>query len=49
MEFTPELFTLLKRLLNACTRAAEREHALFDSEIKDIILQIDQILESMKE
>lgn len=49
MEFTPELFALLKQLLHTCTKVAEREYALFDAEIKDIILQIDQILESMKE
>lgn len=48
MEFTPELFALLKQLLHTCTKVAEREHTLFDSEIKDIILQINQILESMK-
>lgn len=49
MEFTPELFALLKQLLNACAKAAEKEHALFDSEIRDIILQINQILKSMQE
>ena len=49
MEFTPELFALLKQLLNTCTKVAEKEHALFDAEIKDIILQINQILKSMKE
>ena len=49
MELTPELFTLLKQLLSACTKVAEKEHALFDSEIRDIILQINQILKSMQE
>ena len=49
MELTPELFALLKQLLNACAKAAEKEHALFDSEIRDIILQINQILKSMQE
>ena len=49
MELTPELFTLLKQLLNACAKAVEREPALFDLEIRDIILQINQILESMTE
>ena len=49
MEFTPELFALLKQLLNTCTKVAEKEHALFDAGIKDIILQINQILKSMKE
>ena len=49
MEFTPELFALLKQLLNACTKAAEKEQALFDPEIREIILQINQILKSMQE
>lgn len=49
MELTPELFTLLKQLLNACTKAAEKEQALFDPEIREIILQINQILKSMQE
>ena len=49
MEFTPELFTLLKQLLNACTKAAEKEQVLFDPEIREIILQINQILKSMQE
>ena len=49
MELTPELFALLKQLLNACAKAVEREPALFDLEIRDIILQINQILESMTE
>lgn len=50
MEFTPELFVLLKRLLAVCAREAERarEAEQIYEQIQDITLQINQVLASMQ-
>ena len=51
MEFTPELFTLLKQLLAVCAREAERakEAEQIHAQMQDITVQINQVLASMQE
>lgn len=51
MEFTPELFVLLKQLLAVCAKEAERvkEAEQIHAQIQDIALQINKVLASMQE
>lgn len=50
MEFTPELFVLLKQLLAVCVKEAERanEAEQIHAQIQDIALQINKVLASMQ-
>lgn len=51
MEFTPELFMLLKQLLAVCAREAERakEAEQIRVQMQEITLQINKILVSMQQ
>lgn len=51
MEFTPELFMLLKQLLAVCAKEAEREKEAeqIRAQMQEITLQINKILVSMQQ
>ena len=51
MEFTPELFMLLKQLLAVCAKEAERakEAEQIRAQMQEITLQINKILVSMQQ